>query len=252
MLKTIADEAIARTRDNFREAAMVYTDGSLNPDTGRAGANYYLLEEASHRHIRVSDFVSTLDTELATILQAFAHLEHRSWVVVTDSLNAAWKIKDHRAKNSLVTLIQQQVQTRHENGLDTVVVWVPLHVRLRGNDAADSAALEGARLPEIGLVNGPSLSRLKAASAKATLSLRVATLTHDRVRNPYSISWCWNKNVRRLLPAPGSLPASVQVVLTRFRTSYRRHIDCPELQRCPCNQRPFHVAHILASCTAMD
>ena len=38
---------------------------------------------------------TTLDTELAAILQAFAHLEYCSCIVVTDSLNVALKIKDH-------------------------------------------------------------------------------------------------------------------------------------------------------------
>ena len=118
MLKTLTDEAIIRTRDDFPEATTVYTDGSLMPDTGRARVNYYLPEEVAQRHIRVSDFASTLDTELTAILQAFAHLEHRSYIVVTDSLNVAQKTKDDRVKHSLANLIQQQIQTRCENGHD--------------------------------------------------------------------------------------------------------------------------------------
>ena len=47
MLKALADEAIAQARDDFPEAAMVYTDGSLSPDTGQAEASYYLPEEAA-------------------------------------------------------------------------------------------------------------------------------------------------------------------------------------------------------------
>ena len=67
--------------------AMVYTDGSLNPRHRSGRACFYLLEEAAGRHIRVMDFVSTLNTELVTILQALTHLEHRSCIIVTDSLN---------------------------------------------------------------------------------------------------------------------------------------------------------------------
>ena len=95
MLKALAEEAIAQVRDDFPEAAMVYTDGSLNPDTGLARLGYYLPEEAARRRTSMSDFASTLDNELASILQALAHLEHHSCVVVNDSLNMAQKIKNH-------------------------------------------------------------------------------------------------------------------------------------------------------------
>ena len=37
ILKSLADETVARARDDFPEAGTVYTDGSLNPDTGWAG-----------------------------------------------------------------------------------------------------------------------------------------------------------------------------------------------------------------------
>ena len=46
--------------------------------------------------------------------------------------------------------------------------------------------------------------------------------------------------------------ASFQVAVTWFRTGYRRHINCPELRCCPYSWKPFHVAHILVSCTTMD
>ena len=252
MLRSLADETIARARDDFPEATTVYTDGSLNPDTGLAGAGFYLPEQAAGKHSRVTDFASTLDTELAAILQAMTHLEHRSCIIVTDSLNAVRKIKDQRAKHSLANLIQNHIEARHEDRVDTVVVWIPSHIGLKGNDRADSAALEGSRLPEIGLTIGPSLTKLKATSSRATRSLWMAALHHDTVRNPYSISWAWHKNVRRLLPVPKKLPASVQVAVTRFRTGYRRFADVPVLQRCPCGLKPFHVAHILASCAALD
>ena len=53
MLKNIADKTITQVRDDFREAAMFYTDGTLHPDMGRAGASFHLPEEAARRHIRV-------------------------------------------------------------------------------------------------------------------------------------------------------------------------------------------------------
>ena len=64
--------------------------------------------------------------------------------------------------------------------------------------------------------------------------------------------WARHKHMRQLLPVRKKLPASVQVVVTCFRTGYMRFINVPVLQRCPCGLKPFHVSHILASCAALD
>ena len=93
--------------------------------------------KAGRAPIRVMDFVSTFDTKLTAILQALTHLKHRRCIMVTHSLNAAWKIKDHRTKHSLATFIQYKIETRHEAQLDIVVVWVPSHIGLNDNDRAD-------------------------------------------------------------------------------------------------------------------
>ena len=85
-------------------------------------------------------------------------------------------------------MLQNKIETCHKDRLHTVVVWVPSHVGLNGNDTANSAALEGSRLPEISLAIGPSLTKLRDTSSRATQSLWMVIVHHYTFRNPHSRS----------------------------------------------------------------
>ena len=67
---------------------------------GWAKTGFYLLEGAARRHIRVTNFTSTFNTKLNTILQVLTYFQQRSCIIIIDFINAAQKIKDHRAKLS--------------------------------------------------------------------------------------------------------------------------------------------------------
>ena len=251
-LKALAQESIAQAQEDFPLATTVYTDGSLNPDSGRAGAGMVIPADSVKRVIRVNDFASTLDTELAAIDLALAATTDRSCLIVSDSLNAIRDIVDPGVFHSGAADIQDIIINRHRNNLSTVLLWMPSHIGLAGNDLADKAALEGAGLPAIDRVLPPSISKLQAANSRTTKELWETSLGPTKVRNPYSISWVWHNLVRKTLPPPTNLPATTQVAATRFRSGYRRWIDVPDLQRCPCGDKIFNVAHILATCKEMD
>ena len=252
VLRALAQETIAQAQEDFPQATTVYTDGSLNPDSGRAGAGMVIPAYTVKRTIRVNDFASTLDTELAAIDLALSETAGRSCLIVSDSLNAIRDIVDPGVLHSGAADIQDIISNRHQNNLTTVLLWIPSHIGLAGNDQADKAALEGAGLPAVDRVLPPSISKLQAAYSRTTKELWETSLGPNQVRNPYSISWVWHNLVRETLPPPTNLPASTQVAVTRFRTGYRRWIDVPDLKRCPCGDKFFYVAHILATCKEMD
>ena len=70
-------------------------------------------------------------------------------------------------------LIQNKIETRHEDRLDTIGVWVPSNTGLNGNDRVNSVSLEGSGLPEVGLAISPSLFKLRATSSNAIRSFPV-------------------------------------------------------------------------------
>ena len=251
-LHSLALEAIAQAKVDFPLAKTVYTDGSLNPTSGRAGAGIFIPSSNVNCTTRVSDFASTLDTELAAIHLALEELHESSVIIITDSLNATKEIARTNARHTLAGEIQIIISARHRAHLNTVLLWVPSHIGLAGNDQADRAALTGANRADVEIAIPPSTTKLSAVASRATINLWERATRKEQVRNPYSISWLWYTLVRTNIPPPVGLPASTQVAVNRFRTGYRRWIDVPNLQRCPCGTKIFNVAHILASCGAVD
>ena len=201
---------------------------------------------------RLSDFSSTLDTEVQGVRLALIALHGQNGIIITDSLNTILDIQNTQAHHKGIGNIQETILARKKAGLTTAFIWIPSHVGIRGNEHADKAALEGALLPEITHPSAPSISRIKGAAARATQHLWDESITNERVRNPHSYSWVWHSRIRKAFPVPKNLPVTSLVAVTRFRTSYRRHIDIPTRQRCPCGSHIFSAAHALASCKALD
>jgi ribonuclease HI len=102
-------------------AVQIYTDGSLDPETGRAGAAVVIPTTGISREARISDFVSTLSTELVGIDLALKGSSGSDVVIHTDSLNAIIKIADHITQNSLVVSIQAQLVDREHTGNSTTL-----------------------------------------------------------------------------------------------------------------------------------
>jgi ribonuclease HI/exonuclease III len=252
LLKALAGEEISQAQSDHPLNVIVYTDGSLNPETGRAGAGMVIPSREVKDRIRVSDFASTLDTETAAIIMALAAVPNESCTIVTDSRNAMLNIAAPKGTHIGASIAQDNLQERHEAGLKTLLLWVPSHIGLRGNDLADAAAAEGALLNEVGCLVSPSISKRKADAARRSNKLWEDSLSPERIKNPYSPSWIWYSLVRKHIPRPTGLPASTHEAVSRFRLGYRRWADVPNYKNCPCGKKLFSVAHILATCEAMD
>ena len=64
------------------------------------------------------------------------------YVIYTDSLSALEGIKQPQSKNTIINEIQERAHQLIEEGKDLTICWVPAHVGLAGNEAADKAAKE--------------------------------------------------------------------------------------------------------------
>ena len=66
--------------DQFHDHDQFYVDGPVDPDTGRSAAAFILHSQGAQTHqaLRVSDFVSSTQAELAAIHESLRHIEaHR-------------------------------------------------------------------------------------------------------------------------------------------------------------------------------
>ncbi|KAG0711896.1 hypothetical protein GWK47_019615 [Chionoecetes opilio] len=121
---------------------------------------------------RTSDHCSILQTELVAIELALEHAKHRreaTVVIHTDSRTGLHALQEPHPKDNvrLTTTILGSLQSLAAQGRRVRLNWIPSHVGVRGNEAADVAAKRAARGPTVTLHVPPSLQQLKAHARRA-------------------------------------------------------------------------------------
>ncbi|XP_050706570.1 uncharacterized protein LOC126991941 [Eriocheir sinensis] len=154
-----------------RGAAVYYTDGSVDPDNGRTGAVF--VTGGRQRAWRTSDHCSSIQRKLVAILHALEHAQHRqedTVVLHTDSRGALQALQGHPKDNvGLITAILGILQSLAAQGRRVRLHWIPSHVGVRGNDAADEAAKRAAKGPTVTKPVRPSLQQAKTQAKHAAV-----------------------------------------------------------------------------------
>ena len=128
-----------------------YTDGAADPDTGRSSSAFVHMGE---RHMwRISDGCCSLQCELVAIQQALSHALTQTTMNITlhtDSKSAIKVLQRKRHKDNiqLTTRILGLLQELHQQGKAVTINWIPSHVGIPGNEAADRAAKKALLLPQ--------------------------------------------------------------------------------------------------------
>ncbi|XP_050709221.1 uncharacterized protein LOC126994012 [Eriocheir sinensis] len=146
-------------------SAVYYTDGSVDPVSGRTGAAAITGE--TRLLCRTADHCSTLQTELAALLLALEHAQARpelTVVIHTDSRAGLEALQRPRVTDNvgLVTSVLGSLQSLAAQGKCVRLHWIPSHVGVRGNEAADEAAKRAAAGPTITRRVPLSLQQTKA------------------------------------------------------------------------------------------
>ncbi|XP_050715642.1 uncharacterized protein LOC126998207 [Eriocheir sinensis] len=151
-------------------SAVYYTDGSVDPVSGRTGAAAITGE--TRLLCRTADHCSTLQTELAALLLALEHAQARpelTVVIHTDSRAGLEALQRPRVTDNvgLVTSVLGSLQSLAAQGKCVRLHWIPSHVGVRGNEAADEAAKRAAAGPTITRRVPLSLQQTKAEARHA-------------------------------------------------------------------------------------
>lgn len=130
---------------HFADSMFIFTDGSKDPDTGRAGAAVYIPASESYIKKRISDNVSVYTTELIAILMALQWIEEKetnNTVIASDSLSALMSIKSGKSlfRSNIINDIFLMLYRMELKGLSTCFLWVPAHVGVEGNEQVDMLA----------------------------------------------------------------------------------------------------------------
>lgn len=149
-MKALALEVI----DRYAASLRIFTDGSKAEDSGRVAAAFY-VEELEYGHVvRLSDYSTIFAAELTAVQNAIRWLtknrvyEGREITVFTDSLSTLQSIRSKRSgsrPSQLASVLCDIAQVPVRVSL----VWIPSHVGIPGNEAADRLAKAGLGRPNV-------------------------------------------------------------------------------------------------------
>jgi ribonuclease HI len=126
---------------------------------------------------------SSFSAEAAAMAGAVAWLEERRGVsrvsLVTDSLSLVDALRGVAGEGK-VRRIREALWRMHDRGVETVLVWVPSHCGVEGNERADARAGEGGQLDQAPV-------GLDGATREALIRRRVVQppMQHQRLRGRY-------------------------------------------------------------------
>ena len=144
----------------------IYTDGSRMD--GATGAGVFLGEERGSLSVPLGPHATVPQAEVFAILAGVMRLEESGVrgehiVVCSDSQTALHSLSQPRATSAVVVRCFRAVQRLAESNR-VELTWVPAHVGIEGNEAADALAKEAAAVEFIGESEvGVSLSVVKHA-----------------------------------------------------------------------------------------
>ena len=234
-----------------------FTDGSVDPDSGRTGAA--AITGGSELAVRTPDHCSTLQTELVAIQLALEHAHHRQEATVvlhTDSRSGLQALQQPQPSDNvgLVTAILGSLQSLAAQGRRVRLNWIPSHVGVRGNEAADAAAKRAAAGPRVTRPVPPSLRQVKARARRA--AMQTTRQTHRQLEaRKRQAAWYATATDYQPLDASQQWPRADGVLLQRVRLGFctREELydgfEGRECEHCGRHSRR-PLLHYLLSCPA--
>lgn len=245
-MRSLALEHIAK----YSGHVAVFTDGSKT----ETGVGCAFVTGVASRGFSLPPLASVFTSELIAIDKALCYLETCSethFVIFTDSLSSIQALNAYHPSDGLVRSVQQNLSRLNLGEKSVKLCWVPSHVGIGGNEAADTVAKRASRRPCTRRLPIP------ARDLFPHLSAHLRSMWQNQWRTHVS-----NK-LLAIKPEVGEWHSSSrfcrreEVALCRLRTGHtlntHRYLLCggtkPVCQRCP---EYLTVRHVLVSCPEFD
>ena len=257
---------------NYPDHQHIYVDGSVDPDSGRAGAAFIFKPRDSQpilqSNFRLSDWVSSTQAELSAILKSLVQIgdipSPRHALIMCDSMAAMHSLQktDPDPLDSLVFDILQVANDLYlHKKIHITVYWIPSHMGIEFNEMVDQSAKDASQKCEIDLVVPPTIGQVKSyikRHQKARFKLEFQNLATENttVRAPTSTI---TNLAQQYLSVNPSLAGQQQITtcpnLQRDINRLRMDADkwCYQHKssmRCSYCELPFSSSHYLLTCPA--
>ena len=243
-------------RENkYSEFTHIYTDGSKKDEV--VAAAVILLSEENNQAFRLPNGSSVYTAEAFAIQKALQFISNdpiqSNAVIFTDSLSCLQAIQGYETRNPVICDILNLLHIiKADQNKNVHICWIPGHVGIQGNEAADLAAKAALDLPD------DEISRIKIPYSDFKSKAKLYC------KNLWQTAWNeQNNNLRLAHPTipynfPRGLSRHEEWVLTRIHIGHTRFTHGhrlnpgeppPFCEECDCE---MSVEHILLSCATFN
>ena len=131
--------AFQEYRQQHTEYDFIFTDGSKSIE----GVGCAFIHGDRHEKHKLPEVCSIFTAESVAILQTLQYIqtnEIHKCVVCTDSLSVVTALKDITSEHPVLIEVMSLYHRITENGSDVIVLWIPGHCGIIGNEKADRLA----------------------------------------------------------------------------------------------------------------